>query len=285
MYRNVYHGTVDTNNITESFNNVFRTRYNALRPDTTLVSLVQLLIKVVFPEQEKEYFVKTAQCSTNYRKPRYPIPTFLLDRPHHIQEQCILHLEAAKRIPHEHTQNVDDSRGKFLMKAHNPDNPSITHYTVDIPQGNCTCPSFTHDHIPCKHMFAVFQLYPEWSWSNLPPVLLNAPHMTLEALPEDTPHDDPENTDTIAPDDTTSMETNLSMPATVIPSASSRASQMYREQKKTIDIFSKASAIIHTIEDTELLKSVQHYGDILHNVLTNAATTSAMSGDIPAEHN
>ena len=168
------------------------------------------------------------------------------------------------------------------MKAHNPDNPSITHYTVDITQGNCTCPSFTHDHIPCKHMFAVFQLYPEWSWSNLPPVLLNAPHMTLEALPEDTPHDDPENTDTIAPDDTISMETNLSMPATVIPSASSRALQIYREQKKTIDIFSKASAIIHTIEDTELLKSVQHYGDILYNVLTNAATTSAMPGDIPA---
>lgn len=49
-HRQVFHGQVDTNNITESFNNVLRQRYLPLRHDTTIFALVQVLVEIVFPE-------------------------------------------------------------------------------------------------------------------------------------------------------------------------------------------------------------------------------------------
>ena len=89
---------IDTDNFTESFNNVFRTRYQQLRYDTTIHSLVKLLVDVVFPEQERKYNIKTAMLTTHYRQPRHQLPEFLLGRPHQVQATCISNMEKAKEI-------------------------------------------------------------------------------------------------------------------------------------------------------------------------------------------
>ena len=67
IFRQRFHAGIDTDNFTESFNNVFRTRYQQLRYDTTIHSLVKLLVDVVYPEQEREYNIKSAQLTTQYR--------------------------------------------------------------------------------------------------------------------------------------------------------------------------------------------------------------------------
>ena len=98
-YHQSFHNGVDTNNITESFNNVLRKRYLSLRHDNTVFALVQVLVEIVFPEQENRYIQCTVKQSSEYRKLRYYTPVFLEGRPHNIQSACLLNIERAKRIP------------------------------------------------------------------------------------------------------------------------------------------------------------------------------------------
>ena len=72
---------MDTNNITESFNNVLHQCYLPLQHDTTIFALVQVLVKIVFPEQEVRYMQAVIKQISAYRKPWYDIPFFLQDRP------------------------------------------------------------------------------------------------------------------------------------------------------------------------------------------------------------
>ena len=65
-HRQVFHCGVDTNNITESFNHVLRQRYLPLRHDTTIFALVQILVEVVFPEQEIRYIQATIKQTAAY---------------------------------------------------------------------------------------------------------------------------------------------------------------------------------------------------------------------------
>ena len=87
---------MDTNNITESFNNVLRKRYLSLRHDSTIFALVQVLVEVVFPDQESTYVQSTVKQLSTYRKPRYELPYFLEGKPHLIQSICLLNIERGK---------------------------------------------------------------------------------------------------------------------------------------------------------------------------------------------
>jgi len=90
---------VDTNNITESFNNVLRKRYLPLRHDTTIFAFVQILVEVAFPEQETRYIQTTVKQTNAYRKPRYTLPHFLNDRPHTVQSICLMNIDRATSVP------------------------------------------------------------------------------------------------------------------------------------------------------------------------------------------
>ena len=85
-----FHSQVDTNNITESFNNVLWQRYFPLRHDTTVFAFVQVLTEVAFPEQESKYFQTLIQQTQAYCKPRYDIPSFLEGRPHKVRASACL---------------------------------------------------------------------------------------------------------------------------------------------------------------------------------------------------
>ena len=101
-HRQVFHCGVDTNNITESFNHILRQRYLPLRHDTTIFALVQILVEVVFPEQEIRYIQATIKQTAAYRKPKYELPQFLQEKPHTIQSICLMNIERAKAIPKSH---------------------------------------------------------------------------------------------------------------------------------------------------------------------------------------
>jgi len=60
-YRQNFHAEVNTDNLTEAFNHALRSRYLHLRQDSTVSDLVDLLLKIVFPEQEREYAIAVTQ--------------------------------------------------------------------------------------------------------------------------------------------------------------------------------------------------------------------------------
>lgn len=172
----MFHSAVDTNNITESFNNVLRRRYLPLRHDTTIFALVQILVEVVFPEQEVRYIQATIKQMKAYRRPRYELPDFLTEKPHTVQSICLLNIERAKALPKNHITEQEPGIFTFLSCSSGPEDS----WMVNIPSGTCTCPSFVSSHIPCKHMFAVFHHNSNWSWYNLPKEPKSSSHMTLD---------------------------------------------------------------------------------------------------------
>lgn len=161
-HRQVFHGGVDTNNITESFNNVLRRRYLPLRQDTTIFALVQILIEIAFPELEVRYIQATIKQTSSYRKPRYALPVFLEGRPHSVQSLCLMNIQRAKATPKSRLSQKDLA-GVFTVSK-GTDGSESDSWTVNISAGTCSCPSFLASNVPCKHMFAVFHHYPQWSW-------------------------------------------------------------------------------------------------------------------------
>ena len=148
--------------ILQSHSTMSCTRYKRLCYDTTIHSLVKLL---VFTEQEREYNIKTGMLITHYRQPRHQLPEFLLGRPRLVQATCIKN----RRMQRKSKITSMETDGCYEIKSN----------SGDICNGVCTCESFTLQQIPCKHMFAVFS-QSNWSWNDLPKSLTNSVNLTLE---------------------------------------------------------------------------------------------------------
>ena len=109
---------MDTNNITDSFNNVLRQRYLPLRHDTIIFALVQVLIEIVFPEQELRYMQATIKQTCAYRKPRYDVPFYLQERPHSVQNLCLLNMERGRKIPKSHLTQLPTEGSLTLLSQY-----------------------------------------------------------------------------------------------------------------------------------------------------------------------
>lgn len=173
MYRKQFHAETDTDNITESFNHALRSRYLHLQQDKTVSALVKVLVDVVFKEQEREYVIAITQQTASYRIPRYDVPEYLRNRPRPVQAACLLNMERAKEINREDVTEVEE--GVFKVKM-----PNAKTYTVKIQDGQCSCHEFTTKRHPCKHMFAVFTYFTDWSWKSLPRSLTESEYLTLD---------------------------------------------------------------------------------------------------------
>jgi len=113
-YRQVFHADINTNNITESINNAMRSRYLKIRPDASAFSLTEALVEVAFPEMEKRYIQATVKQMESYRKSRYPIPEYLLNRPRTVQGECLVNQEKAKAITNSMIHSTQQE-GVFLV--------------------------------------------------------------------------------------------------------------------------------------------------------------------------
>ena len=173
MFRKQFHAEIDTDNITESFNHTLRTRYLPLQQDKTVSAFVKVLTEIVFEEQEREYVKATAQQSTSYRRPRYHLPENLQNRPRSVQAAILLNMERANEINRENITEIHE--GKYCIQ-----NANSKEYTVNIPEGHCSCHQFLTTHHPCKHMFAIFNYFTQWSWGSLPPSLTESEYLTLD---------------------------------------------------------------------------------------------------------
>ena len=155
---------MNTDNFVESFNNVRKNHYLALRHDKSVYSLTKSLLHCVFPGQEREYVVQTARQTSIYRRPRKDLPPFLQNRPTKIHNACLASMEKAKLIPSTAISETSSSSGEFKVTSGNGT------YDVKIIAGSYSCPYFCQERIPCKHIFSIFNHFP-WNWSDLPVVL------------------------------------------------------------------------------------------------------------------
>jgi len=114
-YHQNFHANVYTDNLAEAFNHTLRSRYLHLRQDSTVADFVDLLLKIVFPEQEHEYAIAVTQQTEAYRKPRYDMPDYLRNRPHTVQAQCLANMASAKQF--NFCDVTTDKEGIFTVKS------------------------------------------------------------------------------------------------------------------------------------------------------------------------
>ena len=259
MYRKEFHARVNTDNLTESFNNVLKNHYLTLRHDKSVYSLTKILLHCVFPDQEREYIILTARQSSAHRKSRSTLPHFLLNRPAHVQNACISNIEKGKRISPVSISEVSSKDGIFKVKSSKGD------YEVSIIGGSCSCPYFSQERIPCKHMFSIFENY-SWSWKDLPSSLTESPYMTLE-------------TDLLQRDGSLDQQQQLELEihgsdqtsADEIPHYQSQGAKLLSLQKQTRDAFAKCSTAVFMLDDVDVLEKVnlkvnEIYSDLMQTL-------------------
>ena len=143
-----------------------------LHQDSTVSDHVELLLKI-FPEQEYECAIAVAQQTEAYCKPQYGMPDYPRNHPRSVQAECLANMANAKQF--NSCDITTDKEGLFTLKD------GDKYYPVNNSGGHCSCPYFTKRNIPCKHMFSLFNLFPQQcSWCFLPLHLTNSAYMTLD---------------------------------------------------------------------------------------------------------
>lgn len=254
---------MDTNNITESFNNVLRRRYLPLRHDTTIFALVQILIEVAFPEQEMRYVQATIQQTKAYRRPRYQIPIYLEGRPHKVQSLCLLNIERGQSIPQNHLSEFES--GKFDVASSGGNK-----WTVIIHDGTCACPAFQSTNIPCKHFFAIFHHYPKWGWKDLPKTLTGSSHMILDDVTDVT---EGITIDMDVDDPPTAHSQSQELPKSVTIGA-----RIYRLQKQIEENLAKCRTLAFLTNDIAALEQSLSHCEAAMNTLASSATATQPNG-------
>ena len=176
-----HHAAVNTNNGTEALNKVLKYRFLPRRKAITLSSLVTLLVESYFPEARRNYLCLNYMQTNQYRKYKSIVPEYLQDRP----RTTILHCLERKSKSHKYTVDdvsaIDIQLGVFEVKK--SENKSYTvnfGFHADDKMPFCTCPDWIKWHLPCKHFFAVFSLYPSWNWYKLPQAYLESAYMSTD---------------------------------------------------------------------------------------------------------
>ena len=261
---------------------MLRKRYLSLRHDNTIFALVQVLVEIVFPEQENRYIQSTVKQSSEYRKLRYDMPIFLEGRPHNIQSICLLNIERGKKIPASLIVQKDPTGNFTVAKSTSNDSSEQEHtWIVSIPDGTCTCPSFVLSNIPCKHVFAILFHFPEWTWDDLPTSLTESSHMLLdsEVAKEDGDLDLPltvSECDFV--NDQDSHESQLT--TNPLPVTQSNAKHIYSLQKKLEEALAQCRTLAFLTTDVSALNDALRQCTEVSRTLTSAAVMPAQDSHV-----
>ena len=103
--------------------------------------------------------------TNEYRKYKSIVPEYLQDRPW----STILHCLERKSKSCKHTKDevlpTDMVQGIFQIKKSESKTYTVSFgFNTNDKMPFCSCPDWIKWHLPCKHFFAVFSLYPSWDW-------------------------------------------------------------------------------------------------------------------------
>ena len=265
IHRQCFHNSVDTNNFTESFNNVLKNHYLTLRNDKSVFSLTKILLQCVFPDQEREYTISTARQTTAYRQPRNALPQFLTNRPSSVTSACLVNIEKGKAIEISTIKEEDAVNGVYSVSS------KRGMYKVQIQEGSCTCPYFTQSRIPCKHIFSILHNF-KWKWEHLPLSLTESPFMTLD---NDILQDEHSDLCIVEEDQSTPFT------STAIPLHQTPGSQLLRLQKQLRDELAKCSAAVFMVDDITILENVKRKVHSIHSELLSTSSICDKAEELP----
>ena len=146
----------------------------------TLSSIATILIEDYLPDAHRKYLFQNFQQSPHYRSYNDNIPAYLQGRPRNTILHCLDRKGSSNKFTAEDIADIDAQQGVFSVCS-----SKGKIYTVDFGKNSadklpsCTCVDWRTHHIPCKHLFMIFQHRTQWSWDSLPKEYLESAYLTL----------------------------------------------------------------------------------------------------------
>ena len=139
------------------------------------------MVESYFPEARQNYLCLNYMQTNQYRKYKSIVPDYLQDRPRTTILHCLERKSKSHKYSIDDVSAVDIELGVFEVKK--SENKSYTvnfGFNANDKMPFCTCPDWIKWHLPCKHFFAAFSLYPSWNWYKLPQAYLESAYMSTD---------------------------------------------------------------------------------------------------------
>ena len=210
-YRDLdFHRSVDTNNGTEALNKVLKYGYLPKRRSLTLSQIVTLLLEQFLPDCYQKYLFQNFKLTSFNRSYKTFVPSYLHDRPREVILHCLDRKSSCRKFRETDICEVENKTGEFLVQG------KTRVHTVDLGKltgmPSCTCLDWIKNHIPCKHMFAIFEHNVNWSWNDLPLQYLSQPHLCADMSALNAHFSVADNTSDANPPDSSNVD-NSSLPS------------------------------------------------------------------------
>ncbi|CAH1248770.1 Hypp8400 [Branchiostoma lanceolatum] len=169
-----------TNNGIERQNETLKYKHLEGYKNCSLSVMVTRLVTSFLPETHRKYIELNVRYSPGYSLYNTTLPTFLKNRPRDMVEHILSRYEDA-RLKTNPDSIVNRGEGLFDVKSTSHSTHQTTFFGNNDAMPWCTCKDWQRHKLPCKHLCAVFQHVPGWSWESLPSKYKNNPIFSLDA--------------------------------------------------------------------------------------------------------
>ena len=168
---------VNTNNGVERQNHLFKYSYLPRSIDKSIYGIALMLVESFIPGSYQRYLDTNLKLSSCHRRYHGAIPEYLHNRPPNFVKHCLKSKFASAEYKQYDIRCVNHERGEFLVRSTHDNN---LFYAVKFETPSCQCESWRKSQYPCKHFFAIFNFFDEWSFSCLPEFYRNSVFLTLD---------------------------------------------------------------------------------------------------------
>nr|XP_054769966.1 uncharacterized protein LOC129277817 [Lytechinus pictus] len=173
---------VNTNNGLERQNRTFKYSFLEQKKDHSISSMVSVLVTEFLPSMKRKYIQENAcAMQTTGRTYSDTIPSYLRDRPDYFIQHCMKKIENAGTIGKDDVVRISNHHFQVKSESSVPGCYYNVHTTSEQKIPSCECWSWMWSRLPCKHMFALFNLR-EARWQDLPEEYRELPLFTVDTL-------------------------------------------------------------------------------------------------------
>eukprot|EP00794_Sanderia_malayensis_P002202 gene2202-2507_t len=173
----------NTNNGTERQNEALKYQYLERNTKRSLTRMLMTLIDQFFPDKYDRYCEANMKQSSSYRLHAQSVPEMIRSCPKDFIKHWLEKKDLSDSIPSSHV--VMTGYGKFTVQSLSR-NTLCQDYEVFF--GNekmlpsCSCYDWKKSPFLCKHFFAIFRVFPVWSWNALSPIYRESPFFQVDEL-------------------------------------------------------------------------------------------------------
>ena len=189
---------VNTNNGIEAQNKLFKYSYLPESLDKSVFGIVVMIVESFIPDSYQHYLDTNLQLTGAYREFKRDILDYLHNRPPHFVKRCLRSNFGAAEFAEHDVKSVKLEKSENLVQSISN---STKLFAVKQSEPSCKCKICRKTHFPCKHIFAVYNFFDEWSFNSLQYSYKNSVFITLDTVhfdqadPDEEPTSEPSSTD------------------------------------------------------------------------------------------